>query len=65
MSQTPVEQGHIADAFIFELSKVETPAIRARMVSHLLNVDEELAKKVADGLRLRRCRSLRNRRGRW
>ena len=40
---------HIADAFIFELSKVETPAIRARMVSHLLNIDEGLADKVADG----------------
>ncbi len=53
VSQTPVEQGHIAAAFTFELSKVETPAIRARMVSHLLNVDEVLAKKVADGLRLK------------
>src|ERR1700726_2233699 len=53
LSQTPTEQTHIAAAFTFELSKVETPAIRARMVSHLLNVDESLAKKVADGLRLR------------
>ncbi|MBV8894671.1 MAG: catalase [Acidobacteria bacterium] len=52
VSQTPVEQAHIAAAFTFELSKVETSAIRARMVSHLLNVDETLAKKVADGLRL-------------
>jgi catalase len=53
LSQTPVEQGHIAAGFTFELSKVETPAIRARMVSHLLNVDERLAQKVADGLRLK------------
>jgi catalase len=52
VSQTPVEQAHIAAAFTFELSKVETPTIRTRMVSHLLNVDETLAKKVADGLRL-------------
>ncbi|HEX4770741.1 MAG TPA: catalase [Bryobacteraceae bacterium] len=52
MSQTPVEQGHIADAFIFELSKVETQAIRQRMVANLRNVDEALAKKVADGLGL-------------
>ena len=52
-SQTEVEQGHIAAAFTFELSKVETPAIRARVVSHLRNVDEALARKVADGLRLR------------
>ena len=51
--QTEIEQGHIASAFTFELSKVETPAIRARMVSHLLNVDEDLARTVADGLRLK------------
>ncbi len=52
ISQTEVEQGHMALALTFELSKVETPAIRARVVSHLLNIDEELAKKVATGLRL-------------
>src|SRR4051795_12872917 len=53
LSQTAIEQRHIASAFIFELSKVETLAIRARMVSHLLNVDGDLAKKVAEGLRLK------------
>ncbi len=53
LSQTDVEQGHIASAFTFELSKVETPAIRARVVSHLLNVDADLAQIVADGLRLK------------
>ncbi len=52
-SQTEVEQGHIASAFTFELSKVQTPAIRARMVAHLRNVDEALAKSVAQGLRLK------------
>ena len=52
-SQTETEQGHIAAAFAFELSKVETPAIRARMVAHLLNVHEDLAAKVAEGLRLK------------
>lgn len=52
VSQTPVEQGHIAAALTFELSKVETPAIRSRVVSHLLNIDEGLATKVAVGLRL-------------
>ena len=31
VSQTPVEQTHIKDAFVFELSKIETPAIRARV----------------------------------
>ena len=40
ISAKPNRTGHIAAAFTFELSKVETPAIRARMVSHLLNVDE-------------------------
>ncbi len=50
LSQTAIEQGHIADAFVFELSKVETSAIRERIVSHLLNVDNDLAGEVADGL---------------
>jgi catalase len=52
VSQTEPERTHIKDAFVFELSKVETPAIRARMVSHLRNVDEQLAEQVADGLGL-------------
>ena len=49
-SQTETEQKHIQDALTFELSKVETMAIRERMVAHLLNINDELAKKVADGL---------------
>ena len=49
-SQTPVEQQHIINAFRFELSKVQVPAIRERMVSGLMNVDERLAREVADGL---------------
>ena len=53
VSQTDVEQGHIASAFVFELSKVERLEIRARMVSQLLNVDAVLARRVAEGLRLR------------
>ncbi|MEZ4615985.1 MAG: catalase [Caldilineaceae bacterium] len=52
ISQTEVEQGHMADALVFELSKVEVPAIRARVVAHLLNIDEGLAKTVADDLGL-------------
>lgn len=52
ISQLPVEQKHIADALVFELSKVERPDIRARIVSHLRNIDEELAAKVAGGLGL-------------
>ncbi|WP_282063859.1 catalase [Roseobacter litoralis] len=49
-SQTPVEQTHIADALVFELSKVKTPVIRDRVVSHLLLIDEGLANEVANGL---------------
>jgi catalase len=51
-SQTSVEQRHIVDAYVFELSKVETPAIRRRMVANLRNVHEDLATAVATGLRL-------------
>ncbi|ABG39294.1 Catalase [Paraglaciecola sp. T6c] len=50
MSQTEVEKEHIQSALIFELSKVEHLPIRERMVSHLLNIDETLAQKAADGL---------------
>jgi catalase len=52
VSQAEIEQGHIASALTFELSKVERVEIRARMVAHLRNIDEDLAKTVADGLRL-------------
>jgi catalase len=52
ISQTEVEQRHIGDAFVFELSKCERAEIRARMVSGLRNVDEDLAQHVADGLGL-------------
>ena len=50
ISQTEPEQRHIAMALTFELSKVETPVIRERMISHLLNIDETLATTVADKL---------------
>ena len=52
ISQTRGEQHHIAAALTFELSKVKTPVIRERMVSHLLNIDETLANKVGTGLGL-------------
>lgn len=48
ISQTEQEQKHITEALGFELSKVKTIPIRERMVSHLLNIDEELAAAVAD-----------------
>ena len=49
-SQTAVEQAHIATAFVFELSKVETPHVREAVVGHLRHVDAALAQRVADGL---------------
>ena len=51
-SQQETEQNHIVAALIFELSKVETAAIRERVVSHLMNIDDGLAAKVAAGLGL-------------
>ena len=52
-SQTDVEKTHIVNAFVFELSRVQTPAIRERMVSGLINVAPELARAVGEGLGLR------------
>lgn len=54
ISQTEVEQRHMANALTFELSKVKTPAIRERVVSHLVNVDAGLADAVAKALGLAR-----------
>jgi len=52
-SQTDVEKQHIINAFRFELSRVQTPAVRQRMVSGLMNVAAELAEPVAAGLGIR------------
>ncbi|MBB2206596.1 catalase [Gluconacetobacter takamatsuzukensis] len=52
ISQTPIERKHIGDAITFELSKVERPDIRARVVAHLRHIDEDLAGTVANGLGL-------------
>jgi catalase len=51
-SQTEPEQNHIASALVFELSKVETPAIRERVVGQLIHVEPSLAERVAKGLGL-------------
>ncbi len=53
ISQSELERDHIADALIFELSKVERPAIRERVVSHLPNIDEALAARVKKGIGIR------------
>lgn len=49
-SQTPAEQAHIANAFRFELTRVQTPAVRQRILALLGNVDNDLVAKVAEGL---------------
>ncbi len=51
-SQTEIEQNHIIKALRFELSKVDTTAIRVRMVGLLSQVSLVLAEKVAEGLGL-------------
>ncbi|MEE4212018.1 MAG: catalase-related domain-containing protein [Parvularcula sp.] len=49
-SQTEIERKHIGDALVFELSKVKMPRIREAVLSHLPNIDKDLAKTVAGGL---------------
>ena len=49
-SMDKAEAAHIASAFVFELSKVSIEHIRVQMIANLRNVDEDLAKRVADGL---------------
>jgi len=59
-SQSPVERQHIIDAFRFELTRVQTPAVRERIVAGLANVDAALAHGVAAASALRcrrRCRA--------
>ena len=51
-SQSEPEKGHIIRALRFELGKVETPAIRERMLFLLAEVDKGLANSVAEGLGL-------------
>jgi catalase len=52
-SQSEPEKGHIIRALTFELGKVETPAIRERMLGLLAQVDKGLANSVAKGLGLK------------
>ena len=52
-SQSDVEKQHIINAFRFELSRVQTPAVRERMVSGLMHVDATFASAVAAGLGMR------------
>jgi catalase len=49
-SQSEPEKQHIIRALRFELGKVETPAIRERMLALLAQIDKGLAVSVAEGL---------------
>ena len=49
-SQTPIEQAHIASPLTFELSKCALPHVRSRVLSRVINIDDELAQRVANGL---------------
>ena len=51
-SQSGPEQNHIVNAFRFELTRVQTPAVRIRMLALLANVDATLVARVAEGLGL-------------
>lgn len=53
ISQTSSEQNHLLSAIVFELSKCLEPAIRVRMVAHLMHIDESLAQLAADRLGIR------------
>jgi catalase len=50
LSQTDISKAHIANAYTFELGKVDTAHVRTRMLGHLRNIDESLAKRVSDAL---------------
>jgi catalase len=49
-SMSEPERRHIVGAFAFELGKVETVAVRQRMLGHLKHIDEELLAGVAQAL---------------
>jgi catalase len=53
-SQSDPEKAHIVQALQFELGKVTVPAVRERMVGMLNQVDGELARRVAEGLGLKK-----------
>ncbi len=49
-SLAPPEQKHLASAIVFELSKVSLEHIRKRMIANLVNVDKDLASRIAAGI---------------
>ncbi|MBJ7485731.1 catalase [Brevundimonas sp.] len=53
LSQTEIEQAHLASALVFELSKLTMDHVRDRVLGNLQNVDATLAQRVADGLNVK------------
>lgn len=51
-SQSASEKDHLVAAFQYDLARVETPAIRQRVVDNLAHVDARLARRVAEPLGL-------------
>jgi catalase len=49
-SQSAVEQTHIINALVFELSKVSLEHVRTRVLANVANVDDHLVARVAGGL---------------
>ncbi len=50
VSQSKYEQNHMVNALSFELGKVQTEAIRMRLVGLLTQIDNDLAARVAENL---------------
>jgi catalase len=57
-SQSAVEKAHIIRGFRFELTKVQVPAVRERVVAMLANVDADLAATLADQLGMKLPKAL-------
>ena len=54
VSMSEHEKVHLMLAFSFELGKLETPAIRGRVVGHLMQIHPELGSGVAEQLGMRK-----------
>jgi catalase len=50
LSQSAIEQAHIASALVFELSKVMLGHVQQRVIGLIRNIDDDLAKRVAAGI---------------
>lgn len=61
-SLTPVERKHMIEGFQFELSKVKKEHIRQNVVDMFANVDEDMAKEIADylGLKAKKSKPIQN-----